>query len=91
MVPILSVVSKTAEAHVAVGVPIANDWYARYQPDGTSAQSGSNTKSISKGYRACPHPQPLYLKDREIDRKPLDARHRGEARVVSHSNSQTRI
>jgi hypothetical protein len=31
----------------------------------------------------CPHPQPLYLKDREIDRKPLDARHRGEARVIS--------
>jgi len=31
----------------------------------------------------CPHPQPLYLKNREIDRQPLDARHRGEARVIS--------
>jgi hypothetical protein len=30
-----------------------------------------------------PHPQPLYLKTREIDRQPLDARHRGEARVIS--------
>jgi hypothetical protein len=31
----------------------------------------------------CPHPQPLYLKTRETDRHPLDARHRGEARVIS--------
>ncbi len=39
---------------------------------------------------ALPHPlshsqrlYPLYLKTREIDRHPLDARHRGEARVIS--------
>jgi len=31
----------------------------------------------------CPHSQPLYLKTRETDRHPLDARHRGEARVIS--------
>ena len=30
-----------------------------------------------------PHPQPLYLKNREIDRQPLDARHSGEVRVIS--------
>ncbi len=30
-----------------------------------------------------PSSQPLYLKSREIDRQPLDARHRGEARVIS--------
>ena len=37
---------------------------------------------------------PLYLKNREIDRKPLDARHRGEARVISlfkQSNSNHRL
>jgi hypothetical protein len=26
---------------------------------------------------------PLYLKSREIDRRPLDGKHRGEARVIS--------
>jgi hypothetical protein len=36
----------------------------------------------------------LYLKDREIDRNPLDARHRGEARVIfllKSSNSNDRL
>jgi len=35
------------------------------------------------GYKRPSSPSPLYLKTREIDRHPLDARHRGEARVIS--------